>query len=79
MNSDVVLRCFGRDHKQRSIALLSFATLETRRKLGRVSFRMDFRDRYCRRAGQLLANFSLSLLTDPEVIAKVISTQSPRF
>ena len=79
MKPSVVLSYFGRDHAQRSVAFLSFATLETRRKLGRVSFHMDFWDRYCRRVGQPLATISLSLLTDPEVSAKVISTQSPRF
>ena len=79
MKPSVVLSYFGRDHVQRSVAFLSFATLETRRKLGRVSFHMDFWDRYCRRVGQPLATISLSLLTDPRVSAKVISTQSPRF
>ena len=77
MKPNVVLSCFGRDHAQRSLAFLSLATLETRRKLGRVSFRMDFWDRYCGRAGQHLATISLSLLTDPETFAKVISAQSP--
>ena len=56
MNPNVVLSCFGLDHAERSIAFLSFAPLETRRKLGRVSFRMDFWDRYWGRGGQLLAN-----------------------
>ena len=34
---------------------------------------------YWERAGQLLAIFSLSLVTTPEVFAKVNSTQFPRF
>ena len=34
-----------------------FAILKTRRKLGRVSFRKGFEDRYWGRAGQLLATF----------------------
>ena len=34
---------------------------------------------YWERAGQLLAIFSLSLVTIPEVFAKVNSTQFPRF
>ena len=38
---------------------------------------MEFWDRYWRRNGLLLAKFSLSLLTDPEVFAKVNSTQFP--
>ena len=52
------------------------ATLETpRRKLGRISFRKDFWDSYCGRAGQLLANFFfLSSVTVPEVFAKINST-----
>ena len=37
--------------------LSPFATLKTRRKLGRGSFRKDFWDRYWERAIQLLANF----------------------
>ena len=37
--------------------LSRFATLKTRRKLGRGSFRKDFWDRYWGRAIQLLANF----------------------
>ena len=36
--------------------LSQFATLKTRRKLGRGSFRKDFWDRYWGRAIQLLAN-----------------------
>ena len=40
----------------RQLPFTPFATSETRRELGRVSFRKDFWDRYKGRAGQLLAD-----------------------
>ena len=78
MNPNVVLSCFGLDRAECSIAFLSFVPLETRRKLGRVSFRMDFWDRYWGRGGQLLANiFPSPPRTDPDVFSKVNSEQFP--
>ena len=55
-----------------------FATLENeKRPWSRNAWRNCFWDRYWVRAGQLLANCSLSLITVPEVISKVNSSQFP--
>ena len=48
------------------------ATLETRRKLGRLSFGKDFWARYKERAGQLLPNFSM----DPAKVLEGLSLQN---
>ena len=48
---------------------LSFATLASRRELGRVNFSKDF-------LGLLLGTVTATI---PEDFAKVISAQSPRF
>ena len=70
---------------------MTFHTLQTRRKLGRVRFRNDFWDRYWARASQLLANFfpclhyrsqqSLRKLTRPSflIIFKVANTTEQTF
>ena len=55
-----------------------FDILKERRKMGWVSFRKGFWDRYWGRTGQLLANsFSLSPVTIPKVFAKANSPQFP--
>ena len=55
-----------------------FATLETRRNWSRNASRSCFWDRYWGHAGQLLDRyFFSSLVTAPEVFAKVNSAQFP--
>ena len=49
-----------------------FAIIKTRKKLGRVRFCKDFWDRFCGRAGQLLANFfALSPVTSQKSLYKI--------
>ena len=53
-----------------------FAIIKTRKKLGRVRFCKDFWDRFCGRAGQLLANFFGPVPSNiPEVLAQDNSGQ----
>ena len=56
-----------------------FTTLETTRELEPNASRKCFWDCYWGRASQLLANFFLSLVTVPEVFAKVKLAKFPSF